>query len=108
MINPDQLQKVDNFIKTLNISDTDVLPLFANLLLSKVHSYEEVDLYSQRLPKIYLKDYSDFFTIKNHIEFNKDSLSLEVGVIIHKLLYIYNQIKLEEEKKYGRKSNSND
>lgn len=108
MINPDQLQKVDKFIKSLNISDVDILPLFANLLLSKVNSYEEVDLYSKRLPEIYLKDYSDFFTIKNHIEFNKDSLSLEVGVIVHKLLYIFNQIKLEEEKKYGRKSNPTD
>lgn len=106
MITQDQLLKFDKYLKTQKITDTESLLLFANLLLSKMSSFEEVDLYSNRLPAIAVEDYSDFYTIKNHLEFNTSSISLEVAITIHKLLYLYNQIKLEEEKKYGRNNSS--
>lgn len=106
MITQDQLLKFDKYLKAQKVSDTESLLLFANLLLSKMSSYEEVDLLSKRLPSIAIEDYNDFFTIKNHLEFNTNSISLEVASTIHKLLYLYNQIKLEEEKKYGREQSS--
>lgn len=106
MITQDQLLKFDKYLKTQKISDTESLLLFANILLSKISSFEEVDLLSKRLPSIEIEDYNDFFTIKNHLEFNTNSISLEVASTIHKLLYLYNQIKLEEEKKYGREQSS--
>ena len=108
MITPDQLSKFERHLQALKISDVEALLLFANLLLNKLPSFEEVDLYSKRLPEVVLEDYSDFYNIKNHKEFYPDSLSLEVAIVAHKLLYLFNQIKLEEEKKYGRKSSSTD
>lgn len=106
MITQDQLSKIDKYLKTQKVSDTEALLLFANLLLARLSSFEEVDLYSKRIPEKLIEDYSDFYNIKNHLEFYPDSLSLDVAVVAHKLLYLFNQIKLEEEKKYGRKNNS--
>lgn len=106
MITPDQLSQFEKQLQELKISDVESLLLFANLLIKKLPSFEEVDLYSKRLPEIALSDYTDFYVIKNHLEFNPDSLSLEVALVAHKLLYLFNQIKLEEEKKYGRKHSS--
>lgn len=102
MITQDQLLKFDKYLQTNKISDIESLLLFANLLLSKISSFEEVDLYSKRLPSIEVEDYVDYYQIKNHLEFNPDSISLEIGLTAHKLLHLYNQIKLEEEKRYGR------
>ena len=107
MITQDQLLKFDKYLKAQKVTDTESLLLFANLLLSKISSFEEVDLYSKRLPAIAIEDYTDFYTVKNHLEFNTGSISLEIASTIHKLLYLYNQIKLEEEKKYGRNESNN-
>ncbi len=105
MITEDQLKKLEAFVKKESISEKDQLLLFSNHLLRNIKNYENIDLTSKRLGSIFVKDYNNFYEIKNLLEYNKESISLEVGKIVHNLIYLYNQIQLEEEKQYGRKPN---
>ena len=103
MISEDQLNKLEKLLKSEKVSDADVLLLFSNFLLRNIKQYENIDLNSKRLPSIFLQDYNNFYKINTLVEHNNQSISLELGLLIHKLIYLYNQIQLEEEKQYGRK-----
>lgn len=103
MISEDQLNKLEELLTSEKVSDPDVLLLFSNYILRHIKQYENIDLNSKRLSKIFLEDYTNFYKIQTLIEHNNQSISLELGIISHKLIYLYNQIQLEEEKQYGRK-----
>lgn len=105
MILEDQLNKLEDHLRSESISDKDTLLLFSNYLLRNIKNYENIDLNSKRLSQISLLNYNNFYEIKSLLEFNSESISLELGKTIHKLIYLFNQIQLEEEKQYGRKTN---
>ena len=98
------LEYLQNYLKDNKVSDKDVLAILSNYLLNSIETYEQIDINSKLLPKLYLEKYDNYSEIKAISEHFPNSISIQIAEIVHKLIYIYNQIRLEEEKIYGNKS----
>ena len=96
------LDHIQSYIETNRISDKDVLALFANYLLNNISLYEAIDTNANLLPtSCELSDFENYSEVSNLLEYFPLSTSLQLAKVSHQLLYVYNQIRLIDEKTYG-------
>jgi hypothetical protein len=99
----DNYQAFETFIKTLNLSEKEVLLFLSNFLLKNMDKYEELDKVYGINEKPVLDTYSNYYLINQAREYHYDSLPIELAKIAHNLLYVFNRIQVMDETLYGRK-----
>lgn len=97
------LKYLQEYFDTNEVSEKDILVLFSNYLLNNIKKYENIDLSAKLIPNTLLDDYTNYSDVRNMSEYFPKSVSIQIADILHKLIYIYNQIRLEEDKLYGNK-----
>ena len=103
MITEKSIDQLNKYLIDQNISEEDILLLFANLLRQRSDYYKELDLTSKSLTTEQ-HDIDDYYSIKTGLEYFPNSTFLILADIIHKLLYTYNIVNTTKLRCYGQQS----
>ena len=95
-------EELEKYILEKSLTEKEVLLFLANFLFHNIHVYENIDKSFGLYTESPLTDYIDYLSVQNMAEYHEESNALDVANVAHRLLYIYNRIKITEDSKYAK------